>query len=164
MVMKQDEFLAKLSEVADWKIPETPRETSLNAKKKRGRKSNEESYMELREEIFHEEFGGINKTIPPMLVKLKHTACTCEDCGRHCPNGRQKEKKIYEANKIRHWRERCKTCGMTANPYTGEFDLDSTKASITWNSYLRDTKGTYQSKGNLAKEIIRKYPDTEDPL
>ena len=83
--MKQEDFKQKLSEVAEWKIPETPRETSLNAKKKRGRKSNEDEYMELREEMFYEEFGGVNPTYPPMLTKLKRSATICDDCGDHCP-------------------------------------------------------------------------------
>ena len=51
---------------------------------------------------------------------------------------------------------------MTQDPYTGEFKLNAQKASIVWNSFLRETKGAYASKGNLIKDTItiRKYPDT----
>lgn len=163
--MDDKEFRRKLSEVADWKIPETPRETSLNAKKKRGRKSNEEQYMELREEIFLEEFGGVNPTYPPMLTKVKPAATTCE-CGRVCETGCQKEAKLYTSKGKNHWRWKCHTCGMTQDPYTGEFCLNSQKASVVWNSFLRETKGAYASKGNLVKDniLIRKYPDTKDPV
>ena len=56
---------------------------------------------------------------------------------------------------------------MTQDPYTGEYTLNPQKASIVWNSFLRETKGCYASKGNLVKKIvpddtgiIRKYPDT----
>ena len=55
---------------------------------------------------------------------------------------------------------------MTQDPYTGEFTLNSQKASVVWNSFLRESKGCYASKGNVAKgiEIIRIHPDTEQPL
>ena len=42
---------------------------------------------------------------------------------------------------------------MTQDPYTGEFKLNAQKASIVWNSFLRETKGAYASKGNLVKQI-----------
>jgi hypothetical protein len=151
--MDNEEFKKKLSEVATWKIPETPRETSLNAKKKRGRRSNEEIYQEEHENVFLAIYNGVNPTYPPLLTSIRSAAVDCEACGQHCANGRKTEKKIYEANKIRHWRERCVTCGLQENPYTGEFDLDRQKASIVWNSYWRETKGCYASKGNLIKGI-----------
>jgi len=50
---------------------------------------------------------------------------------------------------------------MTQDPYTGEFKLNAQKASIVWNSFLKETKGAYASKGNLIKgiEIIRNSPE-----
>lgn len=164
--MDDEEFRRKLSEVAEWKIPDTPRETSLNAKKKRGRKSNEEQYMELREEIFYEEFDGVNSTYAPMLTRVKRAACTCEDCGCHCPNGRETEAKLQEKNGKRAWRKKCITCGKYENPFTGEYELTGSAASIKWNDFMRETKGVYKTKGNQAREsvIIRKYPETKDPI
>ena len=52
---------------------------------------------------------------------------------------------------------------MTQDPYTGEYTLNAQKASIVWNSFLRETKGCYASKGNIIKDAgtIRKYPETE---
>lgn len=152
--MNDEEFKQKLSEVAEWKIPDTPRETSLNAKKKRGRKSNEDEYMELREEIFYEEFGGVNPTYPPMLLKVKCQPTICGDCGRTCENGCHKEKKLYETGKgkKRNWRERCVTCGLHKNPFTGKFELNSNQAPHAWTSFLRDSKGVYKTQGNEARE------------
>ena len=160
--MDNEEFKRRLSEVAEWKLPDTPRETSLNAKKKRGRKSNEEQYMELREEIFHEEFGGVNQTYPPMLVRLKCQPVDCEDCGNSCPNGRKKETKLYEtgAKKTRNWRERCITCGLHKNPFTGKFELSSQESSYVWTEWLRDRKGEYKSKFAKAKEEIESRTQT----
>ncbi len=165
--MDDAEYKRRLSEVAEWKLPDTPREASLNAKKKRGRKSAEEKYQDEHQEVFLELFEGTNPTYAPMLTKIKHVPITCE-CGRVCSNGCEKEAKLYETKTKAVWRWKCKTCGMTQDPYTGEYTLNSQKASIVWNSFLRESKGVYQSKGKsvLKKvvendcEIIRKYPDT----
>lgn len=164
--MDDKEFRRRLSEVADWKIPETQQETSNNAKKKRGRKSNDEIYMELREQIFHEEFDGINNTIPPMLVKVKPTACVCDDCGDTCPNGREKEAKLHKKNGKSVWRQKCLTCNRFQNPFNGKFELTGSAASIKFNDFMRETKGAYKTQGNEAREsvLIRKYPETKDPL
>lgn len=154
--MDDKTYKQRLSEVAEWKIPDTPRETSLNAKKKRGRKSAEDEYMELREELFHEEFGGVNQTFPPMLLRVKVQPTTCDDCGDICPNGRQKEKKLYETGqgKARTWRERCLTCERAKNPFTGKFDLTPTEASRAWTNFLRETKGLYKTAGNQARAMM----------
>ena len=164
--MNDQEFKRRLSEVAEWRIPDTPRETSLNAKRKRGRKSKEELYQDEHEEIFLELFDGSNPTYPPMLTRVKYQTTICNDCGRSCSQACQKEKKLYETAGKRHWRERCLTCERARNPYTGQFDLTFSEASTVWNSFLRDSKGAYDSKGNRAKEsgIIRIYPETEQPL
>lgn len=151
--MDDKEFRRRLSEVADWIIPETTRETSLNAKKTRGKKSNEDIYCESREQMFLEEFGGVNPTYPPMLTKVKTAAVDCEDCGRHCANGRKKEAKIHESNNKIHWRTRCVTCNVTKNPYTGEFDLPPGQSSIIWNDFLRQTSSTYNTPRNRARAV-----------
>lgn len=166
--MDNEEFKRKLTEVAEWKIPETQQETSLNAKKKRGRKSNEDIYQETHEQIFLEEFGGVNPTYAPLLLKLKVQACVCEDCGKVCKEGRKKEKKRHDSNRI-HWREKCITCGMTENPWTGEFDLNSAQASVKWADWLRKTnprvksnKKTY-SKEEAISNAIKKGLLTIEP-
>jgi hypothetical protein len=171
--MNDEEFKQKLAEVAEWKIPETPRETSLNSKKKRGRKSQEEEYMEVREEMFFEEFGGVNPTYPPMLTQIKYQPVSCEDCGKVCSQGRKVEAKLHHSNGKTHWRKRCMVCSCYQNPFTGEFNLRGQMASVKWNDFMRDTKGVYKSKGNLVKqqqsvkntdnenEIIRIYPENQ---
>jgi len=163
--MDDELFKQKLSQVAEWKLPDTPRETSLNAKKKRGRKSAEEKYQDEHEEVFMELFDGTNPTYAPMLTRIKHTPYNCE-CGKICDNGCEKEAKLYQTQTKAIWRWKCHTCGMTQDPYTGEYNLNPQKASIVWNSFLRETKGAYASKGNLAKSvgIIRICPETKDPL
>lgn len=137
--MDDKEFRKKLSEVAEWKIPETITGTaSGEAKKSRGRKSDEQLYQEAREKIFQEEFGGVNQTFPPMLQKLKNQAVVCE-CGKFCENGRHTEKKFYASSKVKGWKQKCVTCGKHKNPYTGAWDLTSTQASQAWANYSRGT-------------------------
>ena len=151
--MDDAEFRKRLSEVAEWTIPDTPRETSLNAKKTRGRKSREDAYCELHEEIFLEEFGGINPTYAPMLVRIKRAAVNCEHCGEYCPNGLDTQSKMHDANNIIHWRQKCLTCNRSKNPYTGKFDLPPGESSVVWNDFLRDSKGVYKTAKNVAREI-----------
>ena len=152
--MRDEEFKKKLSEVADWEIPKTPRETSLNNRKKRGRKSNEDEYMELREEIFHKEFDGVNNTIPPMLTRVKRCPTTCEDCGRECAQGRETEAKLHQKNGKSVWRKKCLTCGKFQNPFTGEFNLTGSQASIKFNDFMRETKGVYKTRGNEERRKV----------
>jgi len=152
--MDDKEYKRKLSEVAEWEIPKTPRETSLNAKKKRGRKSSEDEYMELREEIFYDEFNGVNPTYAPMLTKVKRCSVTCDDCGEHCPSGREKEAKLHQKGNKKIWRQKCLTCNKYQNPFTGKFELTGSAASIKWNDFMRETKGVYKTKGNEQRKRI----------
>jgi hypothetical protein len=166
--MNDEEFKRRLSEVAEWKLPDTPREASLNAKKKRGRKTNEEQYQDEHQEVFLELFNGVNPTYAPMLTKVKRCAVSCEDCGEHCPNGREKEARLQEKNGKGAWRQKCLTCNKFQNPFNGKFELTGSAASIKWNDFMRETKGVYKTQGNekrkeVVKEtagIIRKYPET----
>lgn len=163
-------FKQKLSEVATWKIPDTPQETSLNAKKKRGRKSDEEKYQEEHEEIFMELYGGVNPTYAPMLIDVKRQPSACE-CGKICEGGCKKDFKLYHTKTGPVWRQKCLNCGMTKDPYTGLWNMNSQKASQVWASFSRDTNPEKKVAQMLEKqsnaedaEQIRKYPDTEDPL
>lgn len=156
--MDDEEFKRRLSEVAEWRIPETITGTKDgDAKKRRGRKSSEELYQEAREEIFLEEFGGVNHTFPPQILKVKKESCVCNDCGKFCESGRQKEKKLYETGtaKKRNWRERCVTCGLHQNPFTGKFELQPQAASHVWTDFLRERKGEYKSKFARAQELLK---------
>lgn len=134
--MEDKEFRRRLSEVAEWKIPETLTATTTGeAKKKRGRKSAEDEYMELRETMFRDEFGGVNLTYPPMLTKVKVVPSICGDCGVVCPEGQKKEIKFY-ISPVKHWKERCTTCDKVKNPETGKFDVESYLALSVYREHL----------------------------
>lgn len=163
--MTNDEFKKRLSEVAEWEIPKL-NATEIKLAKKRGRPSQEELYQDEHEQEFMAIFEGVNPTATPRLIKVKIQPCTCNDCGEHCPNGRHKEKKIYEANGNRHWRERCLTCGLSQNPFSKKFDLSVAEASSRWANYWRDVKGVYKTPNNTIREnnnaIITSYPNGKD--
>jgi hypothetical protein len=157
--MKDEEFKKKLSEVADWRIPQTITGTKDgDAKKPRkvGRPSAEDLYQEAMEREFLEATGGVNPTFPPQVIKVKNQSCICEDCGQFCENGRHKEKKIYDSNGKKHWRERCITCQRCVDPYTGQYSLNGTQASIKWNSYMKEVGRRYE------KSVIIQPEDSKD--
>lgn len=120
--MKQEEFLQRLSEVAEWCRPTiTQADPRRN---KRGRKSLEELEWEENEaEALGEEVrSGPNETIPPMVTRIKHQPIDCPDCGKtvkgRCVQFRQC------SYPVEHFRQHCKACDLWRNPFTGQFDLE----------------------------------------
>lgn len=160
-------FRQLLSEVAEWQIPKlTATDIKLAEQKKRGkgRPTNEERYQDEHQEVFLDLFNGINPTYPPELVKTKVSATVCEDCGIHCPNGRKKEKKLYQTGTKKNWREKCLTCEKSKNPFTGKFDLTLSQAPHVWTDFLKHRKGAYNTEKNQQIKdsgIITFYPDKE---
>ena len=128
-------FKQRLTEVAEWRIPKI-KPTASERRAGAGRPSKEEQYLEIHEEAFIEMFAGENPTQALELVKVKRCAEDCEDCGRHCEQGRDLENRKFFTYEP-HWRKRCLTCGMNQNPYTKKFDLNNTDASGVWNLFLR---------------------------
>jgi hypothetical protein len=154
--MNDEEFKRRLSEVAEWEMPKLSDTDVREAKKRargRGRPTNEELFQQEHEEIFKEIFDGINPTIKPVLTKIIHQPHLCE-CGKICEDGCPKDIKLYHIKGQSHWRQKCLNCGMTQNPYTGKFNLTAQKALGVWTSFLRETKGVYNSKGNIAKAAL----------
>lgn len=119
--MKQEEFLARLSELVEWTIPKVG--PSGNPKiKKPGRKSQEEIEWEENEEeaLDLPLKTGPNETIPPIITKIKNQCKLCEDCNEVVEN-RVVTKRLLDWP-ARHWREKC-SCGIHKDPNTGEFCL-----------------------------------------
>lgn len=129
--MNNELFKLKLSQVADWHIPKVKLD-GVERRKLRGRPTKQDQ----EEELANPEFAEVNPTAPPEILKVKSQPVDCQDCGQHCPNGRECESKFFFTHQP-HWRKRCITCGLNQNPYTGEFDLKSKDASGVWNLYLR---------------------------
>jgi len=140
--MDDELFKKKLSEVAEWHIPTVSEGGFTKLPKRRGRKTNEELYQEQHEEIFLELFEGKNPTVGPVVTKVHNQPTVCEDCDKICPNGRHKEQKFYKARRKGkdHWREKCLTCGLQKNPFTGDFDCNPQKAATYWYAWIHDVK------------------------
>lgn len=140
--MKQDEFLARLSELTEWEIPKVgPSGCAL--KPHRGRKSQEEKEWEENEE---EAIGlpiktGPNETIPPKIVKIKNQCKLCEDCQEVVENRLRTKRQVDYPT--RHWREKC-SCGIHRNPNTGCWDLKN-------NQELQDAFRKYLLNKQLDK-------------
>ena len=126
--MTKDELKQKLSEVAEWRQPRisiSDVKRGVQKARGKGRPSREEMYQEEHEEVFADLFKGINPTHRPELVKVYIKPVDCEDCGRHCENGRQMEIKFYPAThrQVAHKRQRCLVCNKYRDPNTGEYTL-----------------------------------------
>lgn len=144
--MDDEEFRRKLSEVAEWQIPMVGTATSRLIIKY---ETDNNDDLDMDENEDDEEFassgdtnagfiparGNQNNSIPPVITKLKIAGTTCEDCGDYCANGRQKEKKLYQAEP-KHWREKCLTCGHWRHPVTGKFTLTGYDVAGTYTYYL----------------------------
>jgi hypothetical protein len=138
--MDEELFRKKLSEVADWHIPTISDGGNIKPKNKRGRKTNEELYQQQHEEVFLELFNGKNPTVGPVVTKIHCQPTVCQDCDKICPNGRRKEIKFHKATRKEkaHWRQKCLTCGLQKNPFTGDFDCNSQKAATYWYAWLHN--------------------------
>lgn len=134
--MNDEEFKQRLSQVADWIVPECKIEKALKKKKKRQAKANQKQYEEIQEEEIQDLVNGTNPTTPIEIIKIKIAAVNCTDCGRHCENGRKTETKKFNTHEP-HWRKTCVTCKMSQNPFTGEWDVPCSRSAIVWSDWWR---------------------------
>jgi hypothetical protein len=155
--MKDEEYKEKLAQVAEWAVPKVT-STGNNKPIKKGRKTKEKQFQEAHEQEFLDLFDGVNPTVQPVVTKILVQGCMCEDCGRFCEQGRKTEKKVYPNNRP-HWRERCITCNMNKNPYTGQYDLTNHESSAVWSNWLRKTS----DKPYAYKKVIRIVTEQNQP-
>ena len=137
--MDHDEFLRKLSQVAEWQIPklEMPKRDWNYLKKHADIENNEDDDDDEEQDTTTLALvTGCNPTAAPELLGLKHQARTCEDCGTTCAKGRVTEKIRYEYQGQAIWRERCRNCGMSKDPFTGKFDVDPHAMSNKYRQWI----------------------------
>lgn len=146
--MDDELFKQKLSEVADWEIPITMEST-------------EQGRENRRRKMAAEDQDCYNATYPPKLLKVKIKPQNCEDCGRECPQGRTVDYKVMINKENKRFTKRhCKVCGLHEDPYTGQFSLTGTEASVKWNSYVKPVQRRYSVKTHTTqgREIIYDDP------
>ena len=162
--MTKDEIRQKLAEVAEFKMPKLTKsdiKVSKQRSRGKGRPSNEELYQEEHEEVFLDMFEGINPTHSPELVKVHIQPVDCEDCGRHCENGRQTEIKFYKkaVGHIAHRRDRCVTCNKYRDPNTGEYTLPQGPACQV---YLNWAKAQFNARNKSVKTETKLSQPSDD--
>jgi hypothetical protein len=120
--MKPDDYLRKLSELAEWEIPKvddvnrtrkTPIEQRRNPNK---RFASEEERTEYIDEITPDFVqNGRNLTMMPRIVKLKSQPKICElGCGQEVVNQRI-ERTLHDWPQP-HWRTKCTNCQHYLHP------------------------------------------------
>lgn len=157
--MKNEDFLNKLSEVAEWRQPRgqldaemipRPTRTAKNSKAR----SLTADLVEYPDDDEYRELPVEEQNFPPMLLKVKR-ACTCEDCGQHCPNGRTLDIRKHEHAGKKVWRKRCSACESWQDPYTGEFNQNGVDNMQVWNKFLRgEAKEARKVLQQQAEEIL----------
>lgn len=148
--MRDQEFKSKLTEVCEWEIPLTMESTQQGSRNRRRR------LEQAGESCF-------NETFPPKIKNLLLKEKSCEDCGQTV-KGRCVNIELIPGTAYK--KERCQTCKKSKDPYTGKFTLTGSEASQKWGQYLRPVSRRYKPKALKPEPacIIRKYPETLDPL
>lgn len=152
-------FEQKLSEVADWHIPKV---TEVIIPRRKGRPRQEDHEHQQQLDQWLQDTDGVNQTLPPKILKIKHSQNDCEFCGRSCAEGQHIETKLYFTAGQKYWRSRCTVCGLYQNPVTKQFDLNGTQACRVWDNYLRKTKMAYNSKYNKIKASFCDHSHCDD--
>ena len=157
--MNKDEFLKRLSEVAEWHIPMLGPNGCYSVAKGRTKvieHPGEVTAEELEEmsdwevKRYYDKLmawreSQPNPSVHPEILKVKIQPTDCEDCGRHCPLGRRTEKKLHESG-AKHWRERCVECDTFKDPLTGQFTLSKQASHQYFIQFYKPKLGKYRSK------------------
>jgi len=176
--MNNDEFLKRLSEVAEWVRPQTGPNGAISVNKRAKAPPEhpgpitEAELAEMTDEQAQDYYDQLmaykeslpNSSVPPEIKKLKIQAKDCEDCGRHCENGRQVQSKLCVSGQ-KHWRTSCQTCGLYRDPATGKFSLAPKEVHNYLNCYYRPKLGVYKSKYQPEpKKKIEPTPEVKQRL
>jgi hypothetical protein len=172
--MDEKLFLQKLSEVAEWHRPQTGPNGAASVNK-RARHPGPITQAELDEmtdqeaQDYYDQLMAYkesqpNDNIAPEITRVKIQAIDCEDCGKHCENGRQVQRKLCVSGQL-HWRTSCQTCGLYRDPATGKFTLTSKEVHNYLNCYYRPKLGVYKSKYQPeTKKKIEPDPEVKQRL
>jgi hypothetical protein len=142
--MDPELFKKKLEEFAELKLAKTPKSPAI-------RENDEPEVIYRGGKEFTVE-SDTNSTLTYIIKKMKPHVAVCEDCDKVVEN-RVLEIKQHQMP-TPHWRRSCKNCMKTQNPYTGEFDLTSTKSFHVMNCWI---KGSPQPQ--TSNDIDENQPD-----
>lgn len=157
--MNDEEFLSKLSEVAEWRQPRGQQDAEIIPRPKRTTKVAKARTLtadeiEYNDDDEYRELPVEEQNFPPMLLKVKK-ACACEDCGQHCEDGRTVDIRHHQHAGKKCWRKRCTACEQWQDPYTNEFNQTGMENMQQWNKYLRgEAKGERRALQQHMEQII----------
>lgn len=174
--MNNDEFLKRLSEVSEWHRPQTGPSGAASVNKRTQAKRSalhpgnitqaqldlmtDEEAQDYYDRLVAWREAQPNPSVPPQIKRLKIAAVDCEDCGRHCPNGRRVESKVCTTGQP-HWRTQCHECELYRDPATGEFTLPQHTVHNYMTSYYRPKLGVYNSKHQRSNVKSEAKPKTQ---
>lgn len=156
--MREEDFLKKLSEVAEWHRPTIGPNGCYSVAKGHPRVEHpgeitEQELAEMSDEEAQSYYDQLtawreqlpNESVPPKIKRLKFDPKPCEDCGQTLEQHRQCEKKLYISGTT-HWREKCLNCNRYRHPETGKFTVNGLGSHQFFCDYHRPKLGVYQSK------------------
>lgn len=126
-VMDPELFKRRLEQFAKLKQVKTPRSPNI-------RESDEPEVIERHGGSMTIDSDN-NPTLTWAIEKLNPHVALCNGCDQIVEN-RLVEIRQYQMPQP-HWRQNCKTCMKTQNPYTGKFDLPSTKVFHAVSCWLK---------------------------
>lgn len=151
--MNNDEFLRRLSELAEWHRPQTGPGGQASISKGRARAvpvhpgpitqeeldlMTDEAAQDYYDRLMTWREAQPNASVPPEIIKLKTYARKCEDCNKSCDSNRRVECKLYLTGR-EHWREYCTACELFRDPRTKEFSIKrEASGQVFGNLYRRD--------------------------
>ena len=143
--MDDKEFRKRLNEVAEWRF-EKVSDTQIKKSRQLAKGKNKPIVEGEEPEMAVQLIDGVNPTTVPILVKLKPCSTNCEDCGKHCPNGRQLTAKLYPSRALGlHWRKRCVTCQRYLNKDTGKYTVPDNNASNHYSTLKTGHQVTFEN-------------------
>lgn len=156
--MDNEDFLKRLSEVADWHRPKLGPSGCNSIAKGRSVPEHpgeitEQELAEMSDEEAQEYYDKLmawresqpNDSVPPEIKRLKFEPRPCDDCSQMLEQHRRTERKLYISGQ-RHWRERCLNCNKFRHPDTGKFTVNGLGSHQFFCDYYRPKLGVYRSK------------------
>lgn len=138
-------FEQLLSTVAEWRRPTVEQEIEITVENDDPDDPDSQKtikFVEKRELA----------SAPPEIVKVRHCAETCGDCGKICYEGRRIDIKQHVTHGQRHWRRLCQSCHLGWNPMTEQWDIPSGQMGLFFAGYLRERKAAYATKYSPRKK------------
>jgi recombinational DNA repair protein RecR len=127
--MEQNKFITKLQELANICKVKPPAHGNMRSASKDNEIFRNGKIITIKK--------NDNSTLNWAIKDVKHTAKSCEDCGRQVVNRRIWRRICYSPD--RHWRTTCSICKLTQHPESGKYVVPNNIVVTVFRRWL-DTK------------------------